>query len=188
MIAIDMMIPNKTKQNSGFTLIEMMVTILIAGIVILGLANVMADTYRSYRKMYERVHGNIANDAYVTRIRFDRICRKARAGSAFVDTSVPSLRVLYYATPNMTGYAGLPPDRYAEFYLNGTNLVLDTGTIAAGTRATTEIVARNVHADTLQFSAPVDDKSVQMVMTLGKIGDADSKYSTTVICGAIMHN
>ena len=91
-----------------------------------------------------------------------------------MDTS-PSLSVLYYSTPNVNGDADLPPDRYAAFFLNGTDLMLATGTYDPNSGATvqtgTETVAGNVTE--LQFSAPPDFKSVQMVMTL-----ADSDHST----------
>jgi len=176
-----MFMPNRKTKRPGFSLIELMVTILIASIVLLGLANIMADAHRGYGKMYERIHGDVVNDAYVARLRFDKICRRARAGTAVVDTSVPSLQVLYYATPNMDGDADLPPDRYAEFYLSGTDLMLDTGITPGTPTAPPETVASNVIE--LQFSAPLDGKSVQMVMTL-----SDSDHSMTVTCGSIMHN
>ena len=174
------MIANQKTKKSGFTLIELMVTILLASVVFLGVAVVMADGIRGYRQMLTRVHGNLANDAYVARIKFDKICRKARANSATLDTSVPSLQVLYYSTPNTTGGADDPPDMYALFYLNGTSLMLDTGTVTAGTAATTETVANSVTE--LQFST-THSKSVQMVVTLN-----DNVNSITVTCGSIMHN
>lgn len=176
-----MVIPNRATKKSGFTLIEMMVTILLASIVFLGVAVVLADGIRGYKRTFTRIHGDIVNDAYVARLKFDKICRKASAGSAVVNADTTAVQVLYYSTPNISGDADLDPDSYATFYLNGTDLMLDTGTIAAGTPTTTEIVAGNVTE--LQFSAPFDGKSVQMVITL-----VDSDHAITVTCGSIMHN
>lgn len=183
----------KTKK-SGFTLIELMVTILIASIVLLGLANVIADAHRGYGKMYTRVHGNIVNDAYVARLRFDKICRQARAGSAALNADATAVQVLYYSTPNVNGSADGDDElnRYALFYQSGTDLMLETGTYDPNTGNTTptgtpETVAGNVME--LQFSAP-DTRSVQMVMTLKNQNPAndDDRHSITVTCGAIMHN
>lgn len=174
-----MIMPKKTRKQSGFTLIELMVTILIASIAMVGIGGVIADAHRGFRQMYERIHGDIVTDAYAARLRFDKICRMARAGTAALNADATAVQISYYSTPNTTGDADLPPDCNATFSLSGTNLVLNTGT-------GTETVARNVTE--LQFSAPVDGKSVQMVMTLDKDLNKDSDYSITVTCGSIMHN
>ena len=176
----DIDMSNRKIKKSGFTLIEMMVTMLIAGIVMLGLANVIADAHRGYGKMYTRIHGNIVNDAYIARLRFDKICRKAVGGIAALGPDAESLTVVYYSVPNTTEDPDLPPDMYAEFYLSNTDLLLATGAIGPNTVPTTETVAGNVTE--LQFSVP-DSRSVQMVMTL-----ADPNHSITITCGSIRHN
>ena len=102
-----------------------------------------------------------------------------------VDTSIPSLEVLYYSSPNVNGSAYLEPDRFARFYLSGTNLMLETALIG-GADDTPELVAKNVAE--LEFSALSEGKSVQMVMTLDEDTDNDYDYSLTITCGAIMHN
>lgn len=175
------MLKNK-KKRSGFTLIELMVTVLIASFVFLGVGVVLADAIKGYRNMFSRIHGDVINDAYAARLRFDKVCRQASAGYAEVDvSSVPSLKVYYYSVPNFSGDADLPPDMYAEFYLNGTDLMQKTATLA-GAGPDPEILARNVTE--LQFSVSPDGKSAQMVMTLSK----DREHSITVTCGSIMHN
>jgi len=176
---------NKKARNDGLTLVELMITVLIASIAIVGISGVIAGSHRDYRLMFERIHGDIVNDAYSARLRFDKICRKAKAGTALVDSSIPSLEVLYYSSPNVNGSAYLPPDRFARFYLSGTDLMLETAPIG-GTDDTPERVARNVVE--LEFSALGDGKSVQMVMTLDEDTDDDTDYSLTIACGAIMHN
>ena len=179
------MMTNKKTRNDGLTLVELMITVLIMSIAIISISGVIAGSHRNFRLMFERIHGDIVNDAYATRLRFDKICRKAKAGTALVDTSVPSLEVLYYSSPNVNDSANLPPDRFALFYLSGTNLMLDTGPIGSDAD-TSEILARNVAE--LEFSALSDSKSVQMVMTLDEDTDNDHDYSQTIACGAIMHN
>jgi len=172
---------SKRKINRfGFTLVEMMMTVVIVSVVVLGLANVMAEAHRSYAKMYERVHGNVVSDAYFARLRFDKVCRMAARGDATLDTSTPSLKVLYYSVPNVSWAADLEPNSFATFYLSGSDLMFDTGTIGAAV-TTTEIIASNVTE--LQFSVPVDGRNAQMIMTL-----ADASNSITVTCSSVMHN
>jgi len=184
--------PKKITKQSGFTMVELMVTVLIASIIMVAISGVIADASKGYNQMYNRIHGDIINDAYVARLRFDKICRSARAGTAILNADATTLQVLYYSKPNNTNDPNLPPDRYAEFYLNNTNLMLDTGTYNPNTgviaQTGTETVARNVVGSSLKFSAPVNEKSVQMVMTLDKNPAINSDYSITVTCGSIMHN
>ncbi len=181
---------NMKRKNHGFTLIELMVTVIIVAVAILGISGVIAGSHRDYAQMFKRVHGDISNDAYTSRLRFDRICRKARAGSAVIDTSIPSLTVLYYSSPNVNGSAILelsPPDSFAKFYKSGTNLLLETGPVGT-TDSTPEVLARNVAELEFSFSNPQDSKSVQMLMTLDKDTSNASDYSITITCGSIMHN
>ena len=172
--------PNRMAGRRGFTLIELMVTILIASIVVLGVASVMADAHRGYNRMYQRIHGNVITEAYTARMRFDAICRKASSGGVSLDTSIPMLEVYYYSVPNVHGDADLLPDLYAQFYLNGTSLMLARGDIVSGAVIATEVLATNVTE--LKFSAD-SGRSVQMVMTLD-----DGRDSITVTCGSMRHN
>lgn len=176
---------NKINKNrSGFTLMELMVTILIASFVFMGVAIVIADGVRGFKRMNLRVHGDVVNDAYFARLIFDKTCRQARAGSAELNKiSTPSLRVLYYSvTPSATE----EPDRYAEFYLNDNSktLFLEKGSYDPNSGSTNYIsttkVARNV--EELNFTE-MHYKSVQMVMTL-----KNEDHSMTIICGSVLHN
>ncbi len=181
---------SRKKRNHGMTLIELMVTVIIVGVAIIAISGVMAGSHRDYAQMFKRVHGDISNDAYTARLRFDKICRKAAAGTAVIDTTVPSLTVLYYSSPNVNGSALpeiSPPDSFAKFYKSGTNLLLETGSIGS-TDDTPEVLARNVTELEFSYSVPQDSKSVQMVMTLDKNTSDAYDYSVTITCGSIMHN
>ena len=65
------------KSRAGFTLVELMVTIVIASIVLLGIGYVLVDAHRGYNKMFTRVHGDIVNQAHEARVIFDKICRQS---------------------------------------------------------------------------------------------------------------
>ena len=173
--------------NCGFTLVELMVVVVVVGIAILGISGVIAGAHKDYSIMFKRVHGEITNDAYAARLRFDKICRSAKAGSAVIDNSIPSLELYFYSTPNVNGSAILelsPPDSFAKFYLNGTQLMLETSTIG-NSDDIAEVLARNVTE--LEFSY-VSSKNIQMVMTLDKDPANNSDYAMTITCGSIMHN
>ena len=181
------MMTNITKRNYGVTLIELMVVVIIVGIAIIGVSGVIAGSHRDYSIMFKRVHGQITNDAYSARLKFDKICRQAAAGSAVIDTSVPSLEVLYYSSPNVNGNAYAKPDSFAKFYLSGTDLLLERELIG-NTDSIPEVLASNVAELKFSFSEPQDSKNVQMVMTLDKDTSNDNDYSMTITCGSIMHN
>jgi prepilin-type N-terminal cleavage/methylation domain-containing protein len=170
---------NMKVRNTGFTLIELMITVLIVTVAAVAISGVIAGSHLQYAQMFKRVHGDVANDSYNSRLIFDRICRKAKASSAVINSSVPSLRVDYYSNPNVNGSAYLIPDKFAIFYLGGTNLMLDTGNVGSSADTST-VIARNVTE--LEFSAP-NIKSAQMVMTL-----KNNDHSITITCGSVMHN
>ncbi|MBN2589345.1 MAG: prepilin-type N-terminal cleavage/methylation domain-containing protein [Sedimentisphaerales bacterium] len=166
-------------KNKGITLIELMVTVVIIVVAIVSISGVIAGVHKDYSKMYKRVHGNVTNESYTARLKFDQVCRRGTAGKALIDTSIPSLEIWYYSVPNVNDEAYLPPDKFARFYRSDTNLMLSTGDIGSSAD-TTQIVASNVIG--LEFSY-LNPKSVQMVMTL-----KDQNHSKTITCGSVMHN
>ena len=70
-----MIFPKRIK--TAFTLIELMMTILVASVAVLAVSGVVADSHKGYSRMFTRVHGNVETDAYIARIKFDKICRMA---------------------------------------------------------------------------------------------------------------
>jgi len=164
----------------GVTLIEVMVTILIASIVMVGAAVIIVDAHRGWNGMYQRIHGDILNDSYFASMRFDTMCRKADGGSVRIEADVPLLEVQYYSVPNVGSVYDLPPDLFVQFYLNGTELIQDSGDIATSTVTSSEVIASDVTE--LKFSAS-GGRGVQMLLTLNNGIEA-----ITVTCGSISHN
>ncbi|MHC4477498.1 MAG: prepilin-type N-terminal cleavage/methylation domain-containing protein [Planctomycetota bacterium] len=160
----------------GFTIVELMVTIGIITIVILGVGVALVDSQRGYHKMYDQVHGEVASDSYVAKIVFDKVIRKSSKKKHMLGTQ--NIVVFYYeslTSPEL--------DRYANFRLNGATLFVDYGPVdALGNPlrpSTTMTLARNV--ELVEFS--VDGAAVRMMLKLN-----DGRHARTITCTAVRHN
>ena len=58
-----------------------MITTAIAAVVFLGLGFVLADSNRSWQRMYENVHSDIVTSGQAARRIFDSVIRKANSQS-----------------------------------------------------------------------------------------------------------
>ena len=164
----------------GVSLLELMVTILLASIVMVGASVIIVDAHRGWNSMYQRINGDILNDSYFASTRFEAMCRKADGGTVRMETAPPLLEVYYYSVPNVSTVYDLSPDMFVQFYLNGTELIQDSGDIATSTVTSSEVIARDVTE--LMFSVS-GGKGVQMLLTLN-----NGEESITVTCGSIRHN
>lgn len=180
------------KTVPAFTLIEMMVTILIASIVVIAISGVLASAHRDYRKTYDRVYGDVITQAYTSRIIFDRVCRKSSRYYKNTTTDTDELYVYYFSPDNDTKPTQEPiPDRYAYFYTTGGSLMLDQGsavvngpndiTLQAPDRS--EMLAVNVKAPGAVFLQPEMSNSIQMILTLD-----DGEQGLTVTSSSVRHN
>lgn len=177
-----------TTNKQGFTLVEMMVTIVIAAIVILGLANVMADAHRGYRQTYDRVYSDVVVDAYVARRAFDAVVRRSTIMRYDLDPSFQYVYVYYYS--NIQNLSITEPDSYAKFYISGTDLMVDYGDVSsAGTWNTFEIAdlsassTKTLAGNVQEANFTVAGKYVQMALTLD-----NGRESMTVASSAVRHN
>jgi hypothetical protein len=171
------------KNRYGVTLIELMITVLIAMLVMAGIGVAMVDSIKSFPKMYERTEGNVVNDAYVVRAAFDRICRKASTKLAEIDSGGTFVVVYSYNDANSTSL-----DRYAQFRANGTSLLVDYGTYTAATKAktltSTETIATTLNPDTTKRPKfAVDGSGVMMAISLKK-----DNQEMTITSTAFRHN
>ena len=64
-------------KNDAFTLTELMVAILLAVIVLLGVASVIADAQKGFNRIYNKVNVGIVPEGYVAELEFDSAVRKA---------------------------------------------------------------------------------------------------------------
>lgn len=166
------------KNSKAFTLVELMVTILMATILILGAGIIMVDSQKGFNSMYDRVHGDVATGIQVAQKGFESVIRKASINRSLLDVDGQFVEVYYY-----NDFNSIKPDRYANFYTNGSSLFVDYGTYDWDERKTTlyttVTLAENVKA--VNFS--VRGLAIQMVLTLD-----DEKENQTVVTTALRHN
>ena len=107
----------------GFTLVELVVTAVVAVIFILGIGYTLVDNHRSWHAMFNRVYSEVITDGHVARRMFDVFVRKSRAKNILLDENGSWVEVYYYGSPASTQL-----DRYARFYQSGDKLDLECGT------------------------------------------------------------
>ena len=166
-----------SKIRTGFTIVELMVTVLLSMIILLAIAVVLVHSQQGWKKMYSRIYSDVVTDAYCARTAFDSIVRKATIKSHLTDGTY--LEVYYYEDLN-----SINPDRYAQFYLSNGDLDIAFGYLQAGTfnkQPSSEIkkIASNVTSCT--FST--DGTCAKMDLTL-----SNNKESMALLCSATMHN
>jgi hypothetical protein len=121
----------RDKSAKGVTIIELMITILAVSIFIVCIVSILAEGHVGYHKLFRRVHSDVVRNAYEARRVFDRIARKSSIRRCDLFTGNNEVYVYYFADPQNLLIED--PDRYARFYLNGTELWLEEGTVAVGT-------------------------------------------------------
>jgi type II secretory pathway pseudopilin PulG len=168
----------KVTNKRAFTITELMVTILMAAIVILGTGVLLVDSHRGWRAMYNRVYGGLVDDAYVARKTFNSVVRKSSTRSVLLGSDW--VEVYYYADPDTSTWL----DRYARFYVTaGNELMVGYGNVDADGNSlgatSTVTLAHNVAA--ANFS--VAGACVQMTLTLDNGSD-----SLTVMSSPIRYN
>ncbi|MFH1616876.1 MAG: hypothetical protein ABIG61_17555 [Planctomycetota bacterium] len=168
-------------QRRGLTLVELMVTAMLAVIVIFGIAVGMADGFRGFRQMYSRVNEGIAKDAYVSRAEFDAAGRKGSKTTVIMAGDGRWVRLDYFSNP----LACLALDSYALFQINNGQLLVSYGTLNEGvpqSPTSSRVLADNV-AEGSGFAFASNGTAVKMTLVLD-----DGRMQMTVNCCPTMHN
>ena len=163
----------------GFTLIELVVTAVIAVIFILGIGYTLVDNHRSWHAMFNRVYSEVITEGHVARRMFDVFVRKSGAKNILLDENGSWVEVYYYGSPASTQL-----DRYARFYQSGDKLDLECGIWYPGEinpkiMLNTRTVCSNVSSCVFTRIGP----SVQMVLKLD-----NGPQTATVMSSAVAHN
>jgi prepilin-type N-terminal cleavage/methylation domain-containing protein len=173
--------PPQTIRVNGFTLIEVMIVIAIAGIITLGVGVLLANGQKSWGSLSERVYGDSAIDSFAVQKAFDAVCRKSSLRKYVLNGAANSLELYYWDTSSTAS----TPENYARFYLNDEDMFVEYGTTQTGTwqpdtgaSVTTIKLARDV--ESLKFT--VQGTSVQMFLNY-----IDEKMMP-VVCSSVRHN
>jgi prepilin-type N-terminal cleavage/methylation domain-containing protein len=158
----------------GFTLIELTIAVAASLIVMLGVAVVLADSQKSWHKLFSHAFSDIVGDSNVAGIKFKATIRKASRNGFILDDNGKEIEVYYYSDEDSA-----VADRYARFYELDGDLNLELGKLDPRVTLETQTVCENVSG--CYFTAA--GRSAQMILTL----DDGSRKISTVSC-AFMHN
>ena len=171
------MTKRKPTIKAGFTIVELMVSILLTVLVIAGIGIVLADSQRGWNAMYDKTYSDVMTDSYVARKTFDTVIRNASRKNYLLDINGNWLEVYYYADVNSTDL-----DRYARFSYapdSGDQLNLERGILDPKQTLTTSTVCKNVSNCIFKL----DGHAAQMILTLD-----NGSQNITVTSSAFMHN
>lgn len=164
-------------KKSGFSLSELLTTIIVSSVLLLPIGIIMLDTQRGWLDTYAKFHGGAADDAAMAKSAFDKIVRKA-SRSAYNLAALDDLTVYYYTDwENSTSL-----DRSARFYrssVNPSEMYIEHIRLDNGTTVGSVLLASNV--SDLEF-LPVNG-GLTMKLTLD-----DGREQTTVVSTALLHN
>jgi hypothetical protein len=195
------------KFRAGVTLIELVVTIIAAIILIIGVTGILAGGHKNYATMYARTTSQVIRNGYEARRIFDRIVRQSTIRRCDLVAGGTGLYVYYYSDP--ANLAIVNPDRYAAFYLSGTDLIMEQGDLANDFLTTIPpppppslssgmVIAHNVDSAAASANGifSVAGSSIRMVLTLDNENLPNNTNNTnklrtlkmTITGTAIRHN
>ena len=166
--------------KGGFSLVELIFTILISVIVVLAVGLILVDSQKGWSRMYDRIFSDVITDSYAARRTFSSVVRKASLKASILNSDNDLLVLFFY-----NDLVSVDPDRYAKFYESGGKLYVDYGDLEAGTwnlispATSTVTLADNV--DDARFE--VSGVSCRMFLKLD-----NNKEEMTVVYSSVRHN
>jgi prepilin-type N-terminal cleavage/methylation domain-containing protein len=164
----------KSKIRAGLTLVELMITMFISLIILLAASIPLVNSQKAWNSMYNDIYSQAANESLIAVKRFDRVVRNASSTNISIDPAGCWVEVYYYS-----GSSATTPDRYARFYRQNSELVLDCGIRTPKQTLTLQTLCQNV--SNCKFRAV--GTSVQMFLTLN-----NGNKEITVASSALMNN
>lgn len=172
------------RQPKGLTLMELVITAAISVFVIFGAAVLVAESLKSLRIMYTRLHSEAAENSYAVRITFDRMIR--RASFAYPVIMLPSPRqantiAVYYYERKNSPYA----DRRAELKYDAANkkLILTYYSVDSYGKPTGKISEQTINdvSSTSGYPFRISGYSMQMLLTIeNKSNNPAEPFSETI--------
>lgn len=158
----------------GFTLVEMLTTVVVMVIVGLAIGVVIVDGQTSWNVMYERANSDAMTQGYAGRKKLDAAIRGA-SNQRFVIAKDGSWMEAYtYASSESTQV-----DRYWRFYVSGGSLIAEYGQVEPRETLNVETVCENVSACTFRQNG----RAIQMALTLD-----DGVKTNTIVSSVYAHN
>ena len=164
-------------KSNGFTLVELLTTIVVSLIILLGVGIVLANSHRAYQITYDKVNADVSTDSFIARKLFDSVVRKSSASTITTGINGEYVHLQYYDNDYSTY-----PDRYIRFYVSGNNLMAEYGNVYQGGSQTitdTKTVCSNVSSCVFKNNGA----SVHMKLTL-----YDGVESNVIVTTAYAHN
>ena len=170
------MIMIKKRQGNlrGFTLVELMITMVIMTVVGLAIGVVIVDGQSSWSHMYDRINSDVVTDGYVAGKKFDVVMRNASREKILLGDAGSWVEVYYYASDSSTVV-----DRYARFYAADGDLNLEYGQLEPRATLGVDTVCGNVTACIFKQVG----QSTQMILTLD-----NGTQANTIVSSAVTHN
>ena len=169
----------KLTAQGGFTLVELMISMVFAGMVLFGVGVTLVDSQRGWNFMYNRVYSDVVTDGYAARKMFDAVIRKASGARFLLDETGRWIEVYYYQDDDSTVL-----DRYARFYYdggggNGGQLNIEYGKLNPKETLSIKTICSNVSGCFFEGTG----RSAQMILTLD-----NGSQTVAVTSSAVMHN
>ena len=169
------------RKQKGFTMIEVIASMAVMSVVILAISSVITDSNALWGRLHNSVYGVIPQDIIRTQRAFNKTCRKATLRVMFLSEDKETMCLYYFSDHINPPYW---PDRYAMFYLDGTDLKVEHGTLQFATinqnqKLYTETLCRDVQS--LQFAS--QGLSVQICMTVN-----NGSREKTFTWASVRHN
>ncbi len=168
------MVQKRLIASGGFTLVELMITVVVMIIVASAIGVVIVDNQRGWSNMYGRINSDVVTDGYVARKKFDAVIRNASSEKIVLDDTGNWIEVYYYASG-----ASTVVDRYVRFYEADGDLNVEYGKLDPKVTSSVETVCGNVSNCTFRQVG----RSAQMILTLD-----NEEQTNTIVTSAVTHN
>jgi prepilin-type N-terminal cleavage/methylation domain-containing protein len=168
------MATTKKGKLKGFTLVELMISLVIMGISVSAIGAVIVDSQNGWSRLYNRVNADVVTDGYVAKKKFDAVVRKASSETISLDSNKNWVEVYYYSSDSATVI-----DSYAKFFISGDDLMIEHGTLNPKATSGYETICDNVSSCTFDQSG----RSVQMFLKLD-----NGTQANTIITSAVTNN
>jgi prepilin-type N-terminal cleavage/methylation domain-containing protein len=168
------MTTKKAGKLRGFTLMELMLSLVIMGISVSAIGTVIVDSQNGWSRLYNRVNSPVVTDGYVAKKKFDAVVRKASSELINLSSDKSQVEVYYYLSDSSTN-----PDGYTRFFTSGDDLMIEYGTLNPKVTTDYETICSNVSSCKFEQSG----RSIQMFLKLD-----NGTQSNTIITSAVLNN